>query len=70
MSELYLYESEGPISIIPLSTSDGATLNAVWKQRTGMWHIVEPFNKRNIVDRLTPRQFHEAIENGKYFLTW
>jgi hypothetical protein len=28
MGELYLYESEEPISVIPLSTSGGAALNA------------------------------------------
>jgi hypothetical protein len=70
MRELYLYESEEPISVIPLSTSGGAALIAVWKQRKGMWYVVELLNKKNIVDRLTPRQFHEAIENGKYSLTW
>jgi hypothetical protein len=70
MRELYLYESEEPIDVIPLSTSGGAALNAVWKQRKGMWYVVGPLNKKNIIDRLTPRQFQEAIEKGKYFLTW
>jgi hypothetical protein len=70
MRELYLYESEEPVSVIPLSTNVGIGLNAVWKQRKGVWYVVESANEKNIVDRLTPRQFHEAIENGKYLLTW
>ena len=65
MRELYLYESEEPISEILLSTSDGVALNAVWKQRKGMWYIVEPLDKKNIICRLTPREFHEALQNGK-----
>ena len=69
MRELYLFESEKPISVIQLSANGGAALNAIWKQRKGMWHIVERSNENNIVDKLTPRQFHEAIENRKYLLT-
>ena len=65
MRESYLYESEDPISEILLSTSDGVTLNAVWKQRKGMWYIVEPLDKENIIYRLTPREFHDALQNGK-----
>jgi hypothetical protein len=67
MRNIYLYESTGPISIILLTTTtDGTTLNAVWKQRKGKWFVVERGNKNNVIDVLTPRQFHEAIENGKY----
>jgi hypothetical protein len=65
MRELYLYESEEPIRVIPLSTSDRVALNAVWKQRKGKWHIVEPLNNKIIVERLTPREFHEALQNVK-----
>ncbi len=35
-----------------------------------MWYVVDPSNEKNIVDRMTPRQFHDAIENGKYLLKW
>ncbi len=65
MRESYLYESEEPISEILLATSDGVALNAVWKQREGMWYIVEPLDKKNIICRLTPREIHEALQNGK-----
>ena len=66
MREIYVNESTNPISVIPLSTNGGTTLKAIWKQRKGMWYVVESAIEKNIVDRLTPRQFHEAIENGKY----
>ena len=68
MRNIYVYESTGPISVILLATTDGATLNAVWKQKKGKWFVVEPGNKNNVIDVLTPRQFHEAIENEKYYL--
>lgn len=45
-----------------MSTNVGIALNAVWKQRKAMWYVVESAIEKNIVDRLTPRQFHEAIE--------
>ena len=70
MREIYVNESTNPISVIPLSTNSGIALNAVWKQRKGMWYVVESAIEKNIVDRLTPRQFHEAIEIGKYLLKW
>jgi hypothetical protein len=40
------------------------------KHRKGMWYVVESAIEKNIVDRLTPSQFHEAIENRKYLLKW
>jgi hypothetical protein len=67
MKNIYLYESMGPISVILLTTTDGTTLNAVWKQKKGKWFVVERGNKNNVIDVFIPRQFHEAIENGKYF---
>jgi hypothetical protein len=71
MKNLYVYESSNePISVIPLSTTDGVTLNAVWKKRKDAWYIVEPGNETNVIDVLTPRQFHEAIENGRYSFKW
>ena len=70
MRNIYVNESTDPISVIPLSTNGGKTLNAVWKQRKYMWYVVEPGNEKNVIDILTPRQFHEAIENGKYSFKW
>jgi hypothetical protein len=71
MKNLYVYESSNePISVISLSTTEGVTLNAVWKKRKDAWYIVEPGNETNVIDVLTPRQFHEAIENGRYSFIW
>ena len=70
MRDIYVNESTNPLSIILLSTSSGTTLNAIWKQRKDMWYVVESGNKKNVIDVLTPRQFHEAIQNGKYSLKW
>ena len=42
-------ESSDPISVIPLSTTGGTTLNAVWKQRKDMWYVVEPGSEKNVV---------------------
>jgi hypothetical protein len=71
MKNLYVYESSNePISVISLSMTDGVTLDAVWKKRKNVWYIVEQGNETNVVDVLTPRQFHEAIENGRYSFKW
>ena len=71
MRNIYVNESSSnPISVISLSTTDGTTLNAVWKNRKNTWHVVEPGNEKNVIDVLTPRQFHEAIENRKYSFEW
>jgi hypothetical protein len=70
MRDIYVNETSDPTSVIPLSTSGGTTLNAVWKQRKGTWYVVEPGNEKNVIDVLTPRQFDEAIENGKYSFKW
>ncbi|MFZ0555045.1 MAG: hypothetical protein WBL67_20460 [Nitrososphaeraceae archaeon] len=70
MRNIYVNESSDPISIIPLSTTGGRTVNAVWKQRKGTWYVVEPGNDKNVIEVFTPRQFDEAIENGKYFFKW
>jgi hypothetical protein len=63
-------ETSDPLSVIPLSANGGTTLNAVWKQRKNTWYIVEPANEKCVIDILTPREFHEAIENGKYSFKW
>lgn len=39
---MYGNGNTGPISVIPLSTTGGTTLNAVWKQRKDTWYVVEP----------------------------
>jgi hypothetical protein len=70
MRDIYVNESTNPLSIILLSTPSGTILNAIWKQRKDMWYVVESGNEKNVIDVLTPRQFHEAIQNGKYSLKW
>jgi hypothetical protein len=70
MRNIYVNESSDPISVIPLYTTGGRTLNAIWKQRRGTWYVVELANEKNVIDVLTPRQFDEAIENGKYSFKW
>ena len=49
MRNIYVNESRDPISVIPLSTTGGRTLNAVWKQRQDMWYVVEPGSKKNVI---------------------
>ena len=49
MRNIYVNESSAPISVIPLSTTGGTTLNAVWKQRKDMWYVVEPGSKKNVI---------------------
>ena len=61
MRNIYVNESSDPISVIPLSTTGGRTL---------AWYVVEPGNEKNVIDVPTPRQFDEAIENGKYSFKW
>ena len=70
MKDVYWNYSDDPVSVINLSTTGGVILNAVWKQRKEMWYVVDSGSKKNVMDVLTPRQFHEAIENGKYSLKW
>jgi hypothetical protein len=65
--------ADSPRNVIALSTTAGTGLNAIWKQKEGKWYIGEAGNERNlnnVVDILTPRQFQDAIENGKYFFKW
>jgi hypothetical protein len=70
MREVYVSESTDPISVISLSAAGGVTVKAVWKQRKNMWYIIESESERNVIDVLTPRQFHETIETGKYHFKW
>ena len=64
MRNIYVNESTNPIREIPLSTTGGIALIAVWKQRKDTWYVVKPWSEKNIIEALTPRQFHEAIQNG------
>ena len=66
ISEIYWRNT---ISVIPLSTTGGTTLDAVWKQKKHTCYVVES-GSGNIKDVLTPRKFHEAIQNRKYSLKW
>ncbi|MGB7662282.1 MAG: hypothetical protein WBL67_06060 [Nitrososphaeraceae archaeon] len=46
---IYWNDNSGPISVIKLSTTSGAALNAVWKQRKYMWYVVEPESEKNVI---------------------
>jgi hypothetical protein len=70
MRELYVIEDTEPISVIPLSTTSGTTVHAVWKNKELSWYVTEPGRENNVIDVLTPHQFDEAIQNGKYSLNW
>jgi hypothetical protein len=65
MRDIYVNEST---PVIPVSITGGTLLNAVWKRRKDTWYVVETGSEKNVIDVLTPRQFHEAIQNGKYSL--
>ena len=39
IDNIYWNDSSGLISVINLSTTEGATLNGVWKQRKDMWYM-------------------------------
>jgi hypothetical protein len=49
MRNIYVNESSDSISVIPLSTTGGTTLKAVWKQRKDMWYVVVPGSKKNVI---------------------
>ena len=70
MRNSYVRESTNPISIIPLSTNDGAIVDAVCKLRKDQWYVVESLDKKKIVEKLTPSQFHVAIAKGWYVPKW
>ena len=73
MKDVYWNYRNEAISVINLSTTGGVILNAVWKQRKEMWYVVDSGSmmKKNVdMDVLTPRQFHEAIRDGKHTLKW
>ncbi len=58
---------------------------AIWKQKLDKWYIVTVEESRNdddrqlisynskkvtVVDKLTPRQFQDAVEKGRYSFVW
>ena len=58
-------------NVVVLTTTTG--LVAIWKQRLDRWYIVaveesenEKENLKKVIDKLTPRQFQDAVENGRY----
>jgi hypothetical protein len=54
----------------------GIRLVAIWREKEEIWYIVkEGSNRENmknaiVVDKLTPRQFQGALENGQYSFAW
>ena len=63
MGNIYVNESTNPIRDIPLSTTGGIALFAVGKQRKDTWYVVKPWSEKNVIEALTPRQFHEVFGN-------
>ena len=60
-------------NVVLLTTTTGVRLVAIWKQRLDRWYIVaveesenEKENLKKVIDKLTPRQFQDAVENGRY----
>jgi hypothetical protein len=60
-------------NVVVLTTTTGVRLVAIWKQRLDRWYIVaveesenEKENLKKVIDKLTPRQFQDAVENGRY----
>ena len=63
MRNIYVNGSTNPIRDIPMSTTSGIALIAVGKQRKDTWYVVKPWSEKNVIEALTPRQFHEAFGN-------
>lgn len=64
-------------SVVVLTTTTGVRIVAIWKQKLERWYIVvesedekEKRNLKKVVDKLTPRQFQDAVENGRYSFAW
>jgi hypothetical protein len=60
-----------------LTTTTGVRIVAIWKQKLERWYIVvesedekEKRNLKKVLDKLTPRQFQDAVENGRYSFAW
>jgi hypothetical protein len=59
------------------STTTGIRLVAIWKQKLDRWYIVaagesedEKESLKKVIDKLTPRQFQDAVEKGRYSFAW
>jgi hypothetical protein len=64
-------------NVVVLTTTTGVRLVAIWKQKLERWYIVavdesedEKENLKKVIDKLTPRQFQDAVENGRYSFAW
>jgi hypothetical protein len=64
-------------SVVVLTTTTGVRIVAIWKQKLERWYIVvesedekEKRNLKKVLDKLTPRQFQDAVENGRYSFAW
>lgn len=57
-----------------MTTTTGVRLVAIWKQKLNRWYIVvepeyETENLKNVIDKLTPSQFQDTLEKGKFHFT-
>jgi hypothetical protein len=62
---------------VVLTTTAGVRLIALWKPKIGRWYMVaagESGNERDnlgkVIDKLTPRQFQDAVDKGQYSFSW
>jgi hypothetical protein len=60
--------------VVVLTTTAGVRLVTIWKQKLNRWYIVgeseNEGNLKSVIDKLTPRQFQVAVENGQYSFAW
>jgi hypothetical protein len=64
MRNIYVNESTNPIREIPLSTTGVNSANCCLETEKDTWYVIKPWSKKNVIEALTPRQFHEAVQNG------
>jgi hypothetical protein len=65
-------------NVVVLTTTAGVRLVAIWKQKLNRWYIVvesedkekERRAMKKVVDKLTPHQFQNAVEKGRYSFAW
>ena len=63
-------------NVVVLTTTAGVRLLAIWKQKLNRWYIVvesedeKEKSLKKVIDKLTPSQFQEAVENGLYSFAW
>ncbi len=62
------------IRALPVTTMTGRRLVAVWRPKEDRWYIVEAGsgggmeNPKKVIDKPTPRQFQDALEDGQYLI--